>query len=268
MSDSLPDTVVVLDVETTGLSPAYGDRVCEIGLVTARGDQVIDTFQSLVNPQRPLSPAAARVNGLSDSMLHDAPVFARLAGTVLDRLDGQVIIGHNVSFDLGFLCSEFSHSGISWKPSRAMDTLKIARQYFSFPSYSLASIAHAMGLDTGNSHRALDDALTTFQVYRRFVHQLRALPAGSTAFPVTVDAYRVTPANEHLPLSIQEAFSSRRDLEIGYVDRDGRETRRQVTPLSVMTARDYVYLVAYCHLRQQERQFRLDRIVDICLLDQ
>ena len=108
MNFSDDQVVVVVDVETTGLSAAFGDRICEIGLVRARGDAILDTYQTLVNPQRPISPGARRVNGLSDAELQPAPLFASIADQVLARIDGAMLVCHNAPFDLGFLEAEYA----------------------------------------------------------------------------------------------------------------------------------------------------------------
>ena len=158
--------VAVFDVETTGLSPLSGDRICEVGLVLARGDQILDTYQTLVNPQRPISPGAARVNGLTDTMVHDAPIFAEIADVLLARMDGAVVVCHNAPFDLGFLSAELARLGRSWQPEAVIDTLALARRQFRFGSNSLSETARRLGVQNAQAHRALGDALTTFYVLR------------------------------------------------------------------------------------------------------
>lgn len=66
-------TLGFLDVETTGLSSSYGDKICEIGFLKCRGDKVIDSFETLINPKRPISPGASAINGITDDMVVDAP---------------------------------------------------------------------------------------------------------------------------------------------------------------------------------------------------
>src|SRR5512144_2878005 len=95
-----------LDVETTGLSTWFGDRICEIAVLRCEGDNILGSFDSLVNPDRPISPGAARVNGLSDSDLLGAPRFAEVAERVLALIQDAVIVCHNVPFDLGFVSNE------------------------------------------------------------------------------------------------------------------------------------------------------------------
>jgi DNA polymerase-3 subunit epsilon len=255
-------TLAVVDVETTGLYPAFGDRVCEVGIVRAQGGQILDTYQTLVNPQRPISPGAARVNGLSDAEVRQAPRFAEIAGELLTRLDGTIVVCHNAPFDLSFLEAEFERLGQVWRPSGVIDTLDIARRNFRFGSNSLGALAVQLGIGTPHAHRALGDALTTLQVLRSFSRLL----AGQEA-PPAVEIYDYSamrkPAVELLPPALQEALSTGSPIEIHYIDANGDETRRTITPLRVAAQNDLVYLVAFCHLRQAERSFRLDRIVAI-----
>ena len=75
---------------------------------STRGDAILDTYQTLVNPQRPISPGARRVNGLSDAELQPAPLFASIADQVLARIDGAMLVCHNAPFDLGFLEAEYA----------------------------------------------------------------------------------------------------------------------------------------------------------------
>jgi DNA polymerase-3 subunit epsilon len=252
---------VVFDVETTGLYTAYGDRICEVGLVAAQGDEVLGTYQSLVNPLRPISPGASHVNGISDEDVCQAPLFAEIADQVLKRVNGAVLVCHNAPFDLSFLDAELTRLSLPWQPAGVIDTLKIARCHFNFVSNSLAYIAAALGIETPASHRALGDALTTFHVYRYFARR-----SANVGLSVEESADSFIPAQrleseEALPLPIQEALANGNMLQIKYVDRNGKESYRQVTPRCILREHDYIYLVAYCHLREDERRFRLDRIL-------
>lgn len=260
--------LVVVDVETTGLSAFYGDRICEVGILRARGEAVLDTYQTLVNPQRPISPGASRVNGLSDEDVCQAPLFKDIAGQVLARIDGEVLICHNAPFDLSFLDAELSRFGLPWQPAGVIDTLDIARRYYHFGSNSLSNLAARLGIETPQAHRALGDALTTFQVFRIFYRQL-AESGNFQEQELTRDFQPVGFRMDdiHLPPEVQEALAGNEAIIITYQDARGDETTRMITPLSVRMANDYIYLYAYCHLRQAERSFRLDRIVEIGRID-
>ncbi|MBN2548456.1 MAG: WYL domain-containing protein [Anaerolineales bacterium] len=260
--------VAVVDVETTGLSALYGDRICEVGIVCAQGDQILDTYQSLVNPQRLISPGAARVNGLSDAEVCQAPLFAEIASQVLERINGAVLVCHNAPFDLGFLDAELARLRLPWQPAGVIDTLEIARRCYHFSSNGLSRVAARLRIETPQAHRALGDALTTFQVFRHFYHDL----TGSTTFQEQELVSEHHPATFrlevlNLPPELQEALAGNESIVITYVDAKGAETDRMITPLSIRAANDYIYLFAYCHLRQAERSFRLDRIIEIGRID-
>jgi DNA polymerase III subunit epsilon len=262
VSDNL--TLVVADVETTGLSAIFGDRICEVGLVRAQGDAILDTYQTLVNPQRPISLGASRVNGLHDEDVQSAPPFAAIAEQVLAWTDGAILVCHNAPFDLGFLEVEFSRLKLHWQPAWVIDTLEIARRHYNFDSNSLPAVADQLGIETQYAHRALGDALTTFQVFRYFQRRLTSQGQEVTPryYPAQAQANEVI-----LPSEIQDALAENKEVIITYIDAKGKETMRRITPLCVQEAYGIVYLTAYCHLRQAERNFRLDRVLAINRLE-
>jgi DNA polymerase III epsilon subunit family exonuclease len=256
-------TLAFLDTETTGLSAWFGDRICEIAILRCRGDEILDSFDTLVNPQRLISPGAARVNGLTDAELAAAPTFAEIADRVMPMLENAILVGHNLSFDLGFLSSEFQHLGWQLPPLEGIDTLLLARAHFSFPSNSLQAIADSLQLDRNGAHRALADVLTTRAVLEHFLVELDHLPLDELVSVSTPPV--AAPAAFDLPAQLQEAFASNKRLFIRYVDQKGRTTERWITPKQVLPLKDYIYLAAHCHLRNEDRSFRLDRIVEMKL---
>lgn len=252
-----------LDLETTGLSPWFGDRICEVGIVLTEGKRIRETFQTLVNPERPLSPGAASANGLSNEMLTSAPHFASVGGKIRGLLKDSVVVCHNAQFDLQFLDSEFRRLGWQLEIPNLIDTLHIAREHFEFRSNTLSNIAAEFGIPTPEAHRALADALTDksvfFALMEAFKPEVKPLDDfiglySSPAWPN--DGIR-------LPTEWNEAIQSGKRIFIVYVDKDGERTERWITPLQVIGLSDYIYLQAYCHLRNGERSFRLDRVVEM-----
>jgi len=252
-----------LDVETTGLSPWFGDRVCEVGIVLTEGKRIKTTYQQLVNPERPLSPAAASTNRLSDSELRRAPIFAEIAANVESLLREAVVVCHNAQFDLQFLDSEFRRLGHEIEIPNLIDTLSLARQAIACPSYSLVSLAEAFGVQKVEAHRALADALTDRAVF--FALMEKTLPGGKSVgdFIGIYNSPAWSNDNIQLPVELAEAVASGKRLLITYVDKKGAQTQRWVDPLQVVGLADYIYLRGYCHLRESERSFRLDRIVEV-----
>ncbi|NIV36462.1 MAG: hypothetical protein GWN58_45615, partial [Anaerolineae bacterium] len=99
-------TFALFDVETTGLSPTYGHRVCEIACLRLKAGMEAGRVEALVDPGRSISPGAYRVNRIEPEMLADAPAFETIAGAVLDLMQDAVLVAHNAPFDLGFLAME------------------------------------------------------------------------------------------------------------------------------------------------------------------
>jgi DNA polymerase III epsilon subunit family exonuclease len=252
-----------LDLETTGLSPWFGDRICEVGIILTQGRRIKQQYQVLVNPERPLSLGAASTNGLTDEELSRQRLFADVADEVVEWLRGTIVVCHNAQFDIQFLDSEFRRLKREIVIPNLIDTLMLARQYYDLPSYSLLSIAEAFHVPVTRAHRALDDAHTARGIFF-------AMMDGLKQFNKPLDEYigiynsPVWP-NEgiQLPTELGEAIYSRKKLFIRYVDTKGEQTERWITPKQVMGLSDYVYLKAHCHLRNDERNFRLDRIIEV-----
>ena len=255
-----------LDVETTGLRPDLGHRVIEIAVLQTQGLEKAREFSTLINPQRPIDPGAARVNGINDEMVVGAPSFVQILPQLQDLLAGRVLVAHNAPFDLNFLHAEYTIARTSFEPGPILDTLKLARRQYHFYSNSLGNIAKNLHIRTPHAHRALGDALTTYAVFRRFSGDLtrknRPLVQDWIRMQGGV-AWRAPSAEPLLDDShpIQIALSQSRKVEIRY--QSGRyESKRVIEPLTL----NGNYLVAFCHLRGEQRTFRLDRIKSAELL--
>ena len=257
----------VFDVETTGLSPAYGDRVCEVACVRLSGDLEVERFVSFVDPGRSLSLGAAAVNGITAQMLVGAPPFAAIAGQLLSLLDGAVLVAHNAPFDLGFLAMELDIAHMPPPEGEVVDTLTLARRVFRFPRNGLQAVARALQIEPGTAHRALGDACTTAEVLARILWEVGArwgvstlgqlldFQGGSIPYPY--------PQALPLPPAIAEALQCSGQVRMRYVDAQGQETVRLVRPLRVHERQGYLYLVAHCHKAGELRTFRLDRVVEL-----
>jgi len=252
-----------LDLESTGLSPWFGDRICEIGIVLTEGRRIKQQVQILVNPERPLSLSAASTSGLTDEQLSRAPFFVEVADDIAEWLKGTVVVCHNAQFDVQFLDSEFRRLGREIQIPNLIDTLLLARQYFDLPSYSLLSVAEAFHIPMTVAHRALDDAHTGRGIFFAMMDSLKQ-------FGKPLDDYigiynsPVWPNDGiQLPTELGEAIYGNRRMFIRYVNGEGEESERWITPKQVMGLSDYIYLKAHCHLRNDERNFRLDRILEV-----
>jgi DNA polymerase III epsilon subunit family exonuclease len=252
-----------LDLETTGLSPWFGDRVCEVGIILTEGKRIKKRYQKLINPQRPLSPAAASTNRLNDGELAQSPLFSQVIADVDALLRDAVVVCHNAQFDLQFLDNEYRRAGRELQIPNLIDTLLMARERFSFQSNSLTNIAAEFDIQNPEAHRALADALTDKNI---FFAMMELLLQSGNQLDDFIGIYNspAWPQDEiSLPTDLAEAIKSRKRLKLLYVDKNGEHSTRQITPIDVQGLSDYIYLRAYCHLRQGERTFRLDRVVEL-----
>jgi len=164
----LPERFVVLDTETTGLDPAL-ERIVEIAVLTFQDGNLVEAYETLIHPGKLMPPMASAVNGITDDMLIGAPSFHEVAGMIRERIDGALIVGYNIDFDLRFLSASFARHGQTVDLSKKLDVLAIARTalpYGTVPNHRLETVKRHFGITRG-SHRAADDCLTTYDIMER-----------------------------------------------------------------------------------------------------
>lgn len=163
---------IVLDTETTGLEPAQGHRVIEIGCIELIGRRPSGrSFHRYLNPQRALDPGAVEVHGLTGAFLADKPLFAEIADELLAFIRGAELVIHNAAFDVGFLDAEFAR--LRPVPGRigdfctVLDTLRLARELHPGARASLDALCRRYGVDNSGRelHGALLDARILADVY-------------------------------------------------------------------------------------------------------
>jgi DNA polymerase-3 subunit epsilon len=160
---------IILDTETTGLDPASGDRIVEIGGVELLNRfPTSRSFHVYINPERPMPPDAEKVHGLSDVFLADKPRFAEHAEAFLSFVGDATLIIHNASFDIGFLNAELTRAGHPpLRFDRVVDTLALARRKHPGAPNSLDALCARYGIDNSNrvKHGALLDAELLAEIY-------------------------------------------------------------------------------------------------------
>lgn len=149
----------VVDLETTGKHPGWHHRVVEIGVVLLDGHgESIDEWNTLVNPGRDLGPQY--IHGITGAQVRRAPTFEAIAGELAARLSGNVLVTHNLSFDLRFLLAEFRRMGIEIPIgyTSGLCTMRLAQRYLPGAGRSLTGCCEASGISLQNAHSALYDA--------------------------------------------------------------------------------------------------------------
>jgi DNA polymerase III subunit epsilon len=153
---------VVVDTETTGGRAYYGDRITEIAAVVVRDGKIVEMFETLVNPERPIPYFVSQLTNITWAMVKDAPTFDRIAPDVMRVLEGNVFVAHNALFDWRFVAAELSRTANQRLRGRRLCTVGIARKVLpQLPRRSLDHVARYYGIEITGRHRAGGDALAT-----------------------------------------------------------------------------------------------------------
>ena len=160
------DTVVVLDFETTGLSPDYGDRAIEIGAVRVEDGKVVARFQELMNPGQRIDSFIEDYTGITNSMLKDAPPCIEVMHKFADFINGYNLVAHNASFDKRFLDAELTRISRTYTGPFACSLLTARRIYQDSPNHKLGTLVEYANIPAdGTFHRALYDSEMTTKLW-------------------------------------------------------------------------------------------------------
>jgi len=154
----------VVDIETTGGVSQKGG-ITEVAVVVHDGSQIIDTYQTLINPGRSIPGFITGLTGISNEMVEGAPYFSEIAEELLSLLSDKVFVAHNVNFDYNFLYFEFQKVGLDFNVPK-LCTVRLSRQVIpGVRSYSLGSICSYLDIKITDRHRAYGDALATAHLF-------------------------------------------------------------------------------------------------------
>ncbi len=170
-NQSLQDTYVVFDIETTGFSPLV-NKIIEIGAVKVEKGSITERFSTFVNPEVPIPFHIENLTGIKDDMVITAPVIAEVMPEFLAFCDGAVMVAHNADFDMSFIKYNCDRLRIPYDFTIA-DTVAMARMLLpNLNRFKLDTVARALNISLENHHRAVDDAACTAEIFEKFVKML------------------------------------------------------------------------------------------------
>lgn len=257
---------VAFDTETTGLSPA-SEGLVEVAAV--RFDLVTgakEYFQTLVNPGKSIPWAATNVHGITDDMVFEAPPIEKVLPSLFRFMEGAIPLAHNAPFDIGFLSHHGLRTGIDLPEGPVLDSCMFSRRVCTeFASHKLQSLVREFAIAESTFHRALADAKSCMEVFRRIVGRSCGINASweeLTARHGKLHSFRggsrpVEAASKRELEPLFTALQEKRSLWIVY---EGAYSAREVTPLLLYAKGQQQYMEATCHLDGQRKSFRLDRI--------
>lgn len=169
---SIDDTYVVFDIETTGFS-ALTDKIIEIGAVKVEKGKITEKFSTFVNPKIPIPYRIEHLTGINDEMVMGAETIEVVLPKFLEFSKGAIMVAHNADFDMSFIMQNAKNLGIEYDVTY-VDTVALARVLIpSISRYKLDNVAKALGVSLENHHRAVDDAGCTAEIFVKFVDMLK-----------------------------------------------------------------------------------------------
>ena len=162
---------VIIDVETTGGKKEY-ERITEVAMVKVIGEEIVEHWSSLVNPNKHIPKYITELTGIDNQMVRDAPEFVEIAEHIASFTKGCIFVAHNVNFDMGFIRAEFARCGMYYKRAK-LCTVSLGRKFIpGHKSYSLGNICKDLDINLVGHHRALNDAMATAELFI-MINQIR-----------------------------------------------------------------------------------------------
>ena len=204
--------VVVLDLEMTGRDCAT-DRICEVALERrSTTGRVVKRFESLVKPVTKVGASQA-IHGISDEALASAPTLGELAPVLREALDGAILVGHRIAYDLSFLAHAAKRQEIDAPPVHALDTSKLARRCFHGLPGSLRGLCEALKLSLP-THRAMADVQATRELFDRLTQELSPRTASDLWIAQQIDGKACM--RDDIRDVLRAALEAQRAVEITY----------------------------------------------------
>ncbi len=167
---------VCVDVESTGLDPEQ-DRVIEVACVVFTLDNIIDEFETLINPGKEIPEASIAIHNITNEMVSSAPTIDQILPQLFKHIGKRVIVGHSVGFDVDILRKEAERANLptSIQYNKIIDTVRLARLYGESPSNSLENLRQHFNIEAEGAHRAKGDVLVNIQVFQRLITNFKTL---------------------------------------------------------------------------------------------
>jgi DNA polymerase III subunit epsilon len=168
------DVFVCLDCETTGLETDR-DRIIEIALVRFTFDEILETFETLIDPQMPIPAESTTIHHITDSMVKGKPKIQELLPKIFTFIGKSIIVGHGITNDISFICSAAKQHSVPCKLASHpyLDTLRMARLYGESPINSLEKLRQHFNIAEEGAHRAMNDVVVNIEVFKYLCKQFK-----------------------------------------------------------------------------------------------
>lgn len=260
-------TFISFDTETTGMW-APVNRIVEIAAVKFNiQDGVIDTFESLINPQREIPPEVIEIHGISNDMVKNAPTAETVLNQFIDFCGNvSILIAHNAPFDISFVGGELKRNDLVFGDNLIMDTVDIFKRFYpGLYSYSLLNLVKHFKISQSQEHRALSDANFVYELVRiaclkfSLVNSIDDLKKYFTTYTMADIIDEDVSLPDHY-IDLNNALANKHRVEIDYKHPIKGLHNRIIQPIAFHRLGSVYYIIAFCETVNAERTFRLDRI--------
>jgi DNA polymerase-3 subunit epsilon len=202
--------LVCFDVETTGLDMDR-DRIVEIAIVHFTLEEVLTSFESLVNPNCAIPAEATAIHHITETMVVNQPTMTQLLPKIMPLLENQVFVGHGISFDVEMVCKASERAGIpcNLRTAPFLDTLRLARLYGESPNNTLETLRAHFQIPANQAHRAMSDVMVNIEVFRHLVRRYQTVEQVFQALSKPIEM-KLMPLGKHKGRPM-------RDLPIDYL---------------------------------------------------
>jgi len=235
-NQTLDDTFVVFDIETTGFSPIK-NKIIEIGAVKVENGRIVDRYSSFINPEVPIPFKIEELTKINDQMVLDAPKIDKVLPEFLEFCQGAILVAHNAGFDMSFIERNAELLDLTVDVT-VVDTVALARVLLpALSRYKLNIVAKALGISLENHHRAVDDAGCTALIFEKFIEMLKergidTLKAVNNIGTMSVDLIKKLPTYHTIILATNDVgrvnlYKLVSDSHIDYYFRRPRITKSE-----------------------------------------
>ncbi len=248
--------LIAFDTETTGLAP--GTRPVEFAAVLFDETGILSRYESLINPGMPIPADVQAIHGITDEMVKDAPSAGEVLAGFLKWADTDHMVAHNAPYDVGIVSWVAGHAGIELPPFKVIDTVEIAKSIKLTKNNKLATLIDFHGIQVaGDAHHAMRDAeacakyllINAESLTERFIRPWKANYEYTADIPINLTM-------------LPECVRTGTPMTFTYKDDAGKTTERTIVPYGWAMQGVFMFH-GYCHLREERRSFRADRVVNV-----
>jgi DNA polymerase-3 subunit epsilon len=261
-------TYIALDTETSGQYP-IADEIVEIAMVKWKGNEEIDSYQTLFKPKKPMGEAVIKIHGITNEMVVDAPPIESKLNEILKFIEGSVVVAHHAPFDVGFLAWEFEKIGKSLPNDAVVCSSLLARAVVESPTnHKLQTMIGLLGLTQTQAHRADSDARACLQLA---LHCMNKVGENATLKDVVKAQKRTLWWQDYSLKAIEqnqrwrgifEALYQDKSVEFIYDSGSHRGKPRKAKPLGIVRNPDGDFFPAFCDIDKAIKRFYLSKIAE------